>query len=103
MRKQEAIDDLVRWRREHQLLNCKHWNLQNDGEFLASVYADILAEELIEEIRIAPQSKPVSHILAECHDFYDRILSESDDDHFITHRFAGLMEMLTMELYGLAQ
>lgn len=98
MKKKSAVEDLMRWRIEHRTFNHKKGRLQDDFDFLSWVYSDVLVDQLIERIRCAPESKPTIHVLREMHQEFDDVLSNAKDDHALTFRFAGIMEMMLADI-----
>lgn len=68
---------------------------------LEHVYLTGLIDELIERVREGKED-PITEVAMYYYDM-DEILATSDDDHYITHRFAGFMENAAHDVLGYLQ
>ena len=91
--REEAVSLLRRYRRDvyrsrpkRELFTMK----QYDAVVYSCVYGRYLVDELIRRIRCTDE--PPIHVVYDLYSALDDVLSESDDDHFETHRFAAIME-----------
>ena len=91
MTREETISLLRRYRRDVYAYSPKRVILPGQNAwFHICVYGKVLVNELIQRIR-ASQDDPIQMIERFYSDM-DFILGESDDDHFVTHRFAAIAE-----------
>lgn len=63
---------------------------QKSYVFTVCAYGSFLVDELIRKIRYS-DADPI-RIVGQMYTEFDYVLGESDDDHFVTHDFAALME-----------
>lgn len=68
---------------------------------LENVYLTALIEDLIERIRNS-EFDPITEVAMYYYEM-DEILALSDDDHFVTHRFAGFMEESAHDILNFLQ
>lgn len=91
MTREEAISLLRRYRRAVYRYNAKLIVFpKRDALFRTCIYGRFLIDEMIRKIRCAKDG-PIE-VVYKIYSDLDRVLGESDDDHFETHRFAALME-----------
>lgn len=91
MTREEAISLLRRYRRTAYRYNSRFIVFaKRNVLFQTCVYGRCLVDEMIREIRYS-EEEPIK-IVYDIYSDFDRVLGESDDDHFETHRFAALME-----------
>lgn len=91
--KEEAVSFLRRYRQSlcvhRRCLSC------SKNHFQICVYRDFLVSELIRRIRADESVIDPVKIVDWYYSWFDYILGESDDDHFVTHDFAARMALET--------
>lgn len=91
MTREEAVSLLRRYRRDVCRFNPRFFTMpQRNVLFRNCVYEKFLLDELIRRIRHS--TEPPIDVVYDVYSMLDDILSESDDDHFETHRFAAELE-----------
>lgn len=92
MTREETVLLLRRYAREAYRYQTGGYVLcaKRNADYQAAVYGRFLVEELIRSIRRSAE-EPI-RIVRSFYSALDRVLGDSDDDHFETHRFAARME-----------
>lgn len=91
MTQEEAIRKLRFYRRYvYDRAAETMWFPQQSSVFTTSVYGSFLVDELIRKIYHSG-ADPI-FLVGQMYTQLDDVLSESDDDHFVTHEFAAIME-----------
>ncbi len=97
MTREEAIYWLRRYRRSIPRFNYGFGVLRNNPEFLYQSFEQHIVATLIDKIQIFPNRDPIN-IVYRVYVNLDEVLSCSDDDHFITHNCASMMERITRDI-----
>lgn len=90
MTREEAVSILRRLKRDYREKKSYIWCPKQNVEFQKTIYIKCLIDEMIKQIRCS-HTDPITTVRG-FQSFFSDILGDSDDDHFETHRFAGIME-----------
>lgn len=93
----EAIEWLRKYRRSIPRFNYGFGILHKDSEFLKQSFEQFIVIDLIDKIRMHPNEDPIQ-IVYQLYSDMDYVQSHSDDDHFITHNCASMMENIARDI-----
>ena len=98
MTREEAIWWLRKYRRDIPKFNYSWYGvLRKNAEFIHNGFEQYLVMEVIDRIQKEPDRDPIA-IIKDIYDMTDDVLSESEDDHFITHNCASMMELIARDM-----
>lgn len=101
MERIEAILWLREYLEDNILMNVKPRMPLFDSAttpFMENIFLEGLVNEIIKQIDETPSVDPLT-IVGNLHYMFDEVLAESDDDHFLTHRFAAYNERAANDIY----
>lgn len=91
MTNEEAISLLRRYKRDVYRYNPKYiLYAKQNSYFQKCVYGRFLIDQVIEKLQHTEKS--VIYVVNRIYSQLDEVLGDSDDDRFITHRFAAVVE-----------
>ena len=99
MTRDEAVTWLTVWREQNVPKHNLYFPItikRSITSGVENVYLNGMIDELIERVRESNED-PITAV-AEYYYEMDEILATSDDDHYITHRFAGYMERASYDV-----
>lgn len=97
MTREEAIDWLRRYRRGIPRFNYGFGVLRKNPDFLRQAFEQHVVSELIGRIQKQPDRDPIQVVYG-LYSMLDDVLSSSNDDHFITHQYASMMENISRDI-----